>query len=108
MKAEGPKHERETIINFNEEDTVATVWTASESAYRQLRKRGYAPTQDNERSAVFTMAKRDVKLPRPKRALSEGRWKVLHEMATRRDRGTLPVLVTAVGEEDDAMPTEST
>jgi hypothetical protein len=31
MKGEGPKRERETIINFNEEDETATLWTASGS-----------------------------------------------------------------------------
>jgi hypothetical protein len=33
------------------------------------------PSQDNERSAVFEMPKRDIKLPRSKRAMSEARGK---------------------------------
>jgi hypothetical protein len=35
--------------------------------YRRLKKLGYMPSRDNERSAVFEMLKRDIKLPRPKR-----------------------------------------
>ena len=71
MHGKGPRHERETIIVFNEEGDTASVWTASESVYRQLRKRGYFPAEDNERSASFEIPKRDNKLPRPKRVLSE-------------------------------------
>jgi hypothetical protein len=29
MKGSGPLHERETIINFNEEGDEASIWTAS-------------------------------------------------------------------------------
>lgn len=39
MKGKGPKRERETIINFNEDDETATVWTASGSVYNKLLKR---------------------------------------------------------------------
>lgn len=67
MKAKGIRRERETIINFNEEDGTASVWTASETIYRRLIKLGYIPSQDNERSATFEMPKRDVRLPRPSR-----------------------------------------
>lgn len=71
MKGKGPKHERETIINFNEEEAEASIWTASEAVYRRLLKRGFSPSEDGERHAVFTMPKREVNLPRPKRHLSE-------------------------------------
>jgi hypothetical protein len=67
MIGKGPKQDRETIINFNEENDKASVWTASEIVYRRMLKLGYVPSQDNERSAVFELLKRDVKLPRPKR-----------------------------------------
>ena len=66
MKAKGIRTERETVICFNEEDELASVWTASETIYRRLRKLGYCPTEDNDRSAKFEMPKRDIKLPRPK------------------------------------------
>ena len=56
MTGRGPKHERETIINFNEESDTASIWTASEVVYRRLKKLGYMPAQDNERSAVFENA----------------------------------------------------
>ena len=71
MKGKGPRCERETIIRFDEDGTTATVWTASEPIYRRLRKSGYFPAEDNERSASFEVPKRDVRLPRPKRVPSK-------------------------------------
>lgn len=75
MKGKGPKHERETIINFNEEDENATIWTASDPIYRRLLKRlGRAYlTEDSERHAVFTFPKELISLPRVKatRVLTE-------------------------------------
>jgi hypothetical protein len=70
MKGKGTKYERETIINFNEEEGFASIWTASETVYRQLLKRGYKPKKDGERHAVFEMPKGEVKLPRRKRSMS--------------------------------------
>jgi hypothetical protein len=68
MKGKGPKHERETIINFNEEDGEASIWTASEPVYRRLLKRlGRAYlTADGERHAVFTFPAEFLQLPRAK------------------------------------------
>jgi hypothetical protein len=103
MKGKGPKHERETILNFNEESDTASIWTASEVVYRRLLKLGYAPSQDNERSAVFEMLKRDVKLPRPKRVMSEARrQKIKESLQAKRGGGTLPVLPTSGTSLDDA------
>jgi hypothetical protein len=68
MKASGPKRERETIINFNEEDETATVWTASRNVYNRLLKRlgrDYL-TEDGERHAVFTFPAEFLQLPRAK------------------------------------------
>src|SRR5215510_14545923 len=74
MKGHGPKHERETIINFNEEEPEAGLWTGSDSVYRRLIKRlgkTYL-TEDGERHAVFKFPKELISLPRhkAKRALS--------------------------------------
>jgi hypothetical protein len=41
MNANGPKHERETVIVFNEEEDFASIWTASQTVYRKLKKLGY-------------------------------------------------------------------
>lgn len=71
MNAKGPREERETVITFNEAGDTASIWTASEAVYRQLVKRGYQPFEDGDRHARFEVAKREVKLPRPKRKLSE-------------------------------------
>ena len=61
MKGKGPKDERETIIIFNEEEQTASMWTASEAVYRRLKKAGYVPAQDNERSASFEIPRADQK-----------------------------------------------
>ena len=66
MEGKGPKHERETVIVFNEAEDSATVWTASEVVYRRLRRLGYFPIEDRERSASFEVPKNEVRLPRPK------------------------------------------
>ncbi len=71
MKGKGPRSERETIIRFDEDSDMANIWTASAPIYRQLRKLGYFPAEDRERSARFEVPKRDVRLPRPKRIPSK-------------------------------------
>jgi hypothetical protein len=76
MKASGPKHERETIIRWDEETDNVSVWTASETIYRQLKKRlGMAHlTDDGERHACFEFPRRFMVLPRAreKRPMSQG------------------------------------
>ena len=49
MRGKGIRAERETVICFNEEDALASIWTASETVYRRLRKLGYCPTEDKDR-----------------------------------------------------------
>jgi hypothetical protein len=73
MEGKGPRFERETVITFNEVESSASVWAASETVYRRLKKLGYVPTQDNERSAVFEVPKAVVRVlkPRAKRELTE-------------------------------------
>jgi hypothetical protein len=73
MKGKGQKFERETVITFNESESSAAVWTASETIYRRLKNLGYVPTEDNERSAVFEVPKAVVRVlkPRVKRELTD-------------------------------------
>jgi len=73
MKGKGPKYERETILNFNEEEKTASIWTASETVYRRLLKRlGRAYlTEDGERHSVFVFPTAFIKLPKPKREATE-------------------------------------
>src|SRR5262245_29284364 len=66
-EGQGTKFERETVIIFNEAEVKASIWTASESVYRQLIKRGYQPATDEERHATFDIPRREMMLPRPKR-----------------------------------------
>jgi hypothetical protein len=93
MKGKGIKVERETIINFNEDSDEATIWTASETIYRRLKKRGIELMEDNERSAIFKCSKTLIMLPRqkPPRILSPERKAALslrmHKLAQKRREG---------------------
>jgi hypothetical protein len=73
MEGKGQRLERETVITFNEGESSASVWTASETVYRRLKNLGYVPTRDDERSAVFEIPKAVVRVlkPRIKRELTE-------------------------------------
>jgi len=64
MTGKGPRRERETIINFNEEDDELSIWTASEQVYRRLRKAGFMPSEESDRSAVFKLPKSSYRFPR--------------------------------------------
>lgn len=60
MRGKGPRDERKTIINFNEAEPNASIWTASEPMYRKLLKLGYTPTEESDRSATFKVPKKLV------------------------------------------------
>jgi hypothetical protein len=64
MQAKGTQEERETILIWNDTDDNATLWTASNTYYRRMLKRGFTPTEDGERHALFEFPKKSVKLPR--------------------------------------------
>lgn len=80
MKGKGPKLERETIINFNEVEPNASIWTASEPIYRKLLKLGYEPIEGSDRSATFEVPKRLVSVRKP-RKISEAHPTSLAEKA---------------------------
>ena len=67
MKGKGPRDERETIINFNEAEPCASIWTASEPMYRKLLKLGYEPIEGSDRSATFEVPKRLVSVRKPRK-----------------------------------------
>ena len=69
MKASGPRTERETIVNFNEEESTASIWTASEVVYRRLIKQLGTESllEDGERHAIFELPKAWIKLPRQRK-----------------------------------------
>ena len=87
MEGKGPKNERETVIRFDEESFTATIWTASEVVYRRLLKLGYMVASESDRSATFEIPKREIKLPRPKRVISEAQRERLQRMRPRREGG---------------------
>lgn len=64
MKGKGMRHERETVILFNDEDEMLSLWTASETVYRRLLKRGIDLVKDDERSAEFRCPRKWLILPR--------------------------------------------
>jgi len=70
MKGQGKREERETTITFNEKDPTAHIETFSQLTYRMLKKRGYEPVEDRERSACFKVPKKCVNIRKP-RVLTE-------------------------------------
>lgn len=76
MKATGPREERETIVCFDEAGDIASLWTASESVYRKMCKRGWIPVEDIERHARFEFPKEQLRLPRPKSAIKSAAGKL--------------------------------
>ncbi len=66
MKAKGPRQERETTITYNEVEDTASIWTASEPMYRKLKKLGFYPVEDRDRSATFKIPKKCVSVKKPK------------------------------------------
>ena len=62
MKSKGPRIERDTSITFNEEEETAQIWTASKPMYSRLKKLGFDPTEDRERSANFKVPKKCVSI----------------------------------------------
>jgi hypothetical protein len=67
LKGKGPRQERETIINFNEAEPNASIWTASEPMFRKLLKLGYEPIEGSDRSATFEVPKRLVSVRKPRK-----------------------------------------
>ena len=63
MIGKGPREERETVIVWSEDGDTATIWTASETVYRRMKKRGWFPSEDGERHAAFEVPKRLIRLP---------------------------------------------
>jgi hypothetical protein len=66
MTPKGPRSERETVINFNEEEETATIWTASGPMDKRLRKLGLEVIEEGDRHTVFKCLKSQVKVRRPK------------------------------------------
>lgn len=89
MIGKGPRFERETVINFNEAEPMASIWTASEIVYRRLRNLGYHPAEDEERHAAFTVPKSVVKVlgPRAKRERTEAQREALRKAQDARKSG---------------------
>ncbi len=93
MKGKGPRQERERTITFNEVEGTASIWTASEPMYRKLKKLGFYPVEDRDRSATFKIPKKCVSFRRPV-VISEERKASLRErgLRLRQNTPTLPDL----------------
>ena len=65
-------YESETVINFNEEGSAATVYTASRRVAKVLQRRGLVPYRvektDNEASGWFFELHKSAVLLKPKSA----------------------------------------
>ena len=87
MKGHGTKYERETVIGYNEESDDAHVWTASETVYNRMKRRGWEPVEDGERHAVFTVPKKAILTPRKRKVIPEAQREALRASATSNLRG---------------------
>ncbi len=93
MKGKRPRIERETTITFNEVEGDALIWTASEPMYRKLKKLGFYPVEDRDRSATFKIPKKCVSFRRLIVLSEEQKAKQRQRgQALRRGYPTLPVL----------------
>jgi hypothetical protein len=90
LKGKGPKLERETVINFNEVEADASIWTASEPMYRKLLKLGYTPSEEGERSATFHVPKNLVGIRKPRKITASHRRR-LAETARSLRNGTVVI-----------------
>jgi hypothetical protein len=89
MTPKGPRSERETVINFNEEDDAATIWTASGIIHNRLVKRlgrTYL-TQDGERHSEWKVPKRLIRLPMAPKPMSPDRLEALRARSPIRPGG---------------------
>lgn len=62
--------EQETIINFNQEEDLAELYTASPAVYRRMTKRGFVAERVDSESWIFKMPRQCVKLPSKRPVLS--------------------------------------
>jgi hypothetical protein len=86
MTPEGLRSERETVINFNEEEETATIWTASGAMDKGLRKLGLEVIEEGDRHTVFKCLRSQVKVRRL-RVLSSQQLEAAKEKAKRMRRG---------------------
>jgi hypothetical protein len=86
MTPKGPRSERETVINFNEEEETATIWTASGPVDKRFRKLGLEIIEEGDRHTVFRCLKSQVKVQRL-RVLSPQQLEAAREKAKRMRRG---------------------
>jgi hypothetical protein len=80
MTPKGPRSERETVIDFNEEEETATIWTASGPMDRRFRKLGLKVIEEGDRNAVFQCPKSQVKIRREKVLSAERRASLSNRM----------------------------
>jgi len=66
MTGKGPRQERETTITFSEDRDTASIWTSSEPMYRKLKKLGFYPVEDRDRSATFKVPRKCISVKKPK------------------------------------------
>ena len=94
MTPKGPKSERETVINFNEEEETATIWTASGTTDKRLRKLGLEVIEEGDRHTVFKCLRSQVKIRRLKVLSADHRASLSNRMRLARQG---QVITTAKG-----------
>ena len=65
------QYEKETIVNYNESEDTATVYTCSPSLIRKLKKLGYSIVSEDKASFTFKCPKRCISFRSPKKRQSK-------------------------------------
>ncbi len=83
------KYEQETIINFNKEDKMASVFTYEKTWQNHLEKKlGLKPTLDNGFGGKgYEIDKKRIKMPRASRLISAKRRKQLSDNLAKSNLG---------------------
>ena len=54
------KYERETVVNFNDDSKIATVFTCNRALIGQLKRKGYKVVTKDDLSATFECPKKCI------------------------------------------------
>src|SRR4029453_350707 len=89
MTPKGPRSERETIINFNEEEETATIWTDSGPIDKRFLNLWLEVIEEGERHPVFRCLRSQVKIRRQKVLSAERRASLSNRMRLARQGQTI-------------------
>ena len=99
MKPSGPKHERETIIWFSDEDDSVDIWTASGIVHKRLTRLGFQLVNAGERHSEFKCTLKNLRLHTARKLTTEQRAALSARMTELRSKN--PILQGKMSNADD-------